>query len=197
MKINILSGTAAPLEGNDIDTDQIIPARYLIEITFENMGKYLFADLRYNPDQTPTDFILNKPEFANPSILFVDKNFGCGSSREHAPQAIKRYGIKALVGESFAEIFSGNCLALGIPLVTVAKNDLDKLKQQAYQDPTTIFTLDLEKKTVSYHNVAVNVDLLEERRQSFLKGTWDVISLLKQNESKIDQLSQKLPYLSW
>ncbi len=120
-KINQIEGKAVPVEGNDIDTDRIIPARYLKEITFTNMGKYPFYDERFDAEGKPKGHPFDLPQFQGAHLLFVNQNFGCGSSREHAPQALMRWGVRAVVGESFAEIFAGNCTMLGIPTATSAR----------------------------------------------------------------------------
>ena len=127
MKITQITGTATPIRGNDIDTDQIVPARFLKEITFDNMGKYLFYDARFdNQDQTK-DHPLNNLNYLDSTIMIVEQNFGCGSSREHAPQAIKKAGFKLIIGHSFSEIFMGNCKALGVPAVQLPINDIHKI----------------------------------------------------------------------
>jgi 3-isopropylmalate/(R)-2-methylmalate dehydratase small subunit len=194
--INIIQGNAVPIPGNDIDTDQIMPARYLKEITFDRMGEFLFYDLRFTQEGQPKNYILDEAAYQNAAFLFVGKNFGCGSSREHAPQAIKRYGIKAIVGESFAEIFAGNCKSLGIPLVTAPYDIIKKIARQALNEPATVFTLDLTKKILSTEDEVFDIDLPETRRHSFLAGTWDAIKLLKDNNAKIEQLAKQLPYLN-
>src|SRR5512134_255490 len=125
VKITRVSGTAVPIRGNDIDTDRIIPARYLKEVTFARMGGYPFFDERFDASGKKKDHPLNDPEYQGASILFVNKNFGCGSSREHAPQALYRFGIQAIVGESFAAIFAGNCTIMGLPTVTAGPNEVD------------------------------------------------------------------------
>ena len=147
-KITQIEGKAVPIEGNDIDTDRIIPARYLKEITFTNMGKYPFYDERFDTEGKPTGHPFDLPQFQGAHILFVNQNFGCGSSREHAPQALMRWGVKAIVGESFAEIFAGNCTMLGIPTATVSQAEMRKLQALVKAKPDTKFVLDLEKKTL-------------------------------------------------
>ena len=124
VKITNIRGTALPMRGNDIDTDRIIPARYLKEVTFARMGDYPFFDERFDAAGKTKDHVFNDPEYRGASILFVNKNFGCGSSREHAPQALYRFGLKAIVGESFAAIFAGNCTIMGVPTVTVGAPEM-------------------------------------------------------------------------
>ena len=130
-----LNGRGIPLPGDDIDTDRIIPARYLREITFETLGRYAFYDVRFDEKGNRKEHPLNDPRFAGGNILIVNRNFGCGSSREHAPQSLMRMGIAAFIGESFAEIFSGNCTALGLPAVRVSHQDAQELQALVNADP--------------------------------------------------------------
>ena len=134
-KIIHITGRAVPVIGNDIDTDRIIPARYLKEITFSRMGQYPFYDERFTADGKMKDHPFNKPQYDGASILVANANFGCGSSREHAPQALGRWGIKAIVAESFGEIFAGNCAMLGIPALAASKSDVAALQKLALEDP--------------------------------------------------------------
>ena len=134
-KIIHITGRAVPVIGNDIDTDRIIPARYLKEITFSRMGQYPFYDERFSADGELKDHPFNKPQYDGASILVANANFGCGSSREHAPQALGRWGIKAIVAESFGEIFAGNCAMLGIPALVASKSDVAALQKLALEDP--------------------------------------------------------------
>src|SRR5919109_2263087 len=148
VKITQVSGRAVPIHGNDIDTDRIIPARYLKEPTFARMGEYPFFDERFDSTGKKKDHPFNDPEYRGASILFVNKNFGCGSSREHAPQALYRFGIKAIVGESFAAIFAGNCTMMGLPAVTVSAADIETLMKTVENNPRTQFMVDIEKKII-------------------------------------------------
>ena len=154
-KISKISGTAVPVRGNDIDTDRIIPARYLKEVTFARMGEYPFYDERFDAQGKSKPHPFNDPKYQGASILFVNKNFGCGSSREHAPQALYRFGIKAIVGESFAAIFAGNCVMLGFPAVTVGEREIEELIRSAESDPQIKFALDIEAKKLSYGTKSV------------------------------------------
>src|SRR6059058_4973495 len=146
VKITQVSGTAVPIRGNDIDTDRIIPARYLKEVTFARMGDYPFFDERFDASGRKKDHPFNDPEYQGASILFVNKNFGCGSSREHAPQALYRFGIQAIVGESFAAIFAGNCVMMGLPAVTVSSAEIEELMQSSEKNPQTVYAIDLVTK---------------------------------------------------
>ena len=145
-KIAKIEGKAIPVEGNDIDTDRIIPARYLKEITFTHMGKYPFMDERVDSQGKSKGHPFDMPQYQGACLLLVNQNFGCGSSREHAPQALMRWGIKAILGESFAEIFAGNCTMLGIPTMTVPQADIQRLQKMAKDNPKAVFTVDLEKE---------------------------------------------------
>src|ERR671922_337142 len=143
VKITQVTGTAVPVRGNDIDTDRIIPARYLKEPTFARMGEYPFFDERFDSSGKPKPHPFNEPKYKGASILFVNKNFGCGSSREHAPQALYRFGINAIVGESFAAIFAGNCTIMGVPAVTVSAADIETLMKTVENDSRTQFIVDI------------------------------------------------------
>src|SRR5499433_3604072 len=150
VKITKITGTAVPIKGNDIDTDRIIPARYLKEVTFARMGDYPFFDERFDASGKKKDHPLNDPEYNGASVLFVNKNFGCGSSREHAPQALYRFGIQAIVGESFAAIFAGNCTIMGVPAVTVSAKEMEQLMKSVEDNPQTWFTVDIENKKITF-----------------------------------------------
>jgi len=195
-RIERIEGTAVPVEGNDIDTDRIIPARFLKEITFSNMGQYPFYDERFAADGRKLGHPFDDPKFQGASLLFSNENFGCGSSREHAPQALFRWGVKAVVAESFAEIFAGNCAMIGMPVVTVSGSDLRKALQAVQADPKTRFALDLANKTLSWSGNSVAIDLPEGRRQALMKGTWDSTSLLLSNAGRTAEVAGRLPYIS-
>lgn len=189
-----ITGTAVPIVGNDIDTDRIIPARFLKEITFEKMGEYLFYDVRFDQQKNPKEHPLNEIRFLGASIAFVNKNFGCGSSREHAPQAIKRFGIQAVVGESFAEIFAGNCQQIGVPAVKVSEKDIQFLQDYVQKNPTTQFELDIAKKELRFSGQSVSIEMPESRQKAFLTGSWNVLNLLKMNSGLVHDKHNTLPY---
>jgi 3-isopropylmalate/(R)-2-methylmalate dehydratase small subunit len=196
-KIIIIEGTAVPVEGNDIDTDRIIPARYLKEITFANMGKYPFYDERFDEKGAPKGHPFDEPQYRGARVLFVNQNFGCGSSREHAPQSLMRWGIQAIVGESFAEIFAGNCTMLGIPTATISQTDMLKLQALAKEKPQTKFMVDLEKKSISADGKEiVKFEIHESKRNALVNGTWDSTGLLLANASKTVEVAKSLPYVS-
>ena len=196
VKITKVAGTAVPIRGNDIDTDRIIPARYLKEVTFARMGDYPFFDERFDASAKKKDHAFNDPEYKGASILFVNKNFGCGSSREHAPQALYRFGIKAIVGESFAAIFAGNCTIMGLPTVTVKANEMEQLMKSVEENPRTEYIVDLENKTLSYSNHKIAIDLPETYRKALTSGSWDSTALLRSNLEQVRKTASKLPYMS-
>ena len=196
-KITQIEGTAVPVEGNDIDTDRIIPARYLKEITFTNMGQYPFYDERFDSEGKPKGHPFDLPQFQGASLLFVNQNFGCGSSREHAPQSLMRWGVRAIIGESFAEIFAGNCTMLGIPTATVNHGEMMKLQTLIKENPQTKFMLDLEKKTLLKEGKEyLKFDIHETKRNALVNGTWDSTSLLLANGDKTAAIAGKIPYVS-
>ncbi len=191
-EIEQVTGTAVPLLIDDVDTDRIIPARYLRCVTFEGLGEHVFEDDRRQDPNHPFD----DPRFQSASILIAGRNFGCGSSREHAPQALVRWGIRAIVAESFAEIFFGNCTSLGIPAVTAARSDLQRLAEAVQNDPKLTVTVDLNAKRVRFGDQAFACEIPEEARQALVTGQWDFLSQLLKAEEKIRQTASRLPYLN-
>ncbi|HEY7320782.1 MAG TPA: 3-isopropylmalate dehydratase small subunit [Candidatus Binatia bacterium] len=196
VQITRVTGTAVPIRGNDIDTDRIIPARYLKEVTFARMGDYPFFDERFDASGKKKDHPFNDPEYKGASLLFVNKNFGCGSSREHAPQALFRFGIQAIVGESFAAIFAGNCTMMGVPTVTVSAQDMETLMQSVEENPKTEYTIDLNSKTLSYGGHEIAIDLPETYRKALTAGSWDSTALLRANLEQVRKTASKLPYVN-
>jgi 3-isopropylmalate/(R)-2-methylmalate dehydratase small subunit len=193
-QVKSVSGRGIPLVGNDIDTDRIIPARFLRCITFEGLGSQVFADDRAQMNgQHPFD----QSQYQGSTLLVVNRNFGCGSSREHAPQAIAKWGIKALVGESFAEIFFGNCVAMGIPCVTASPNDVQTLQNWLATNPQTPVTLNLESMQVQLGEMTIPAAMAEGARNMFLSGTWDACGQLVAQAEQIQQTAAQLPYISW
>lgn len=195
VKIVKVSGTAVPMRGNDIDTDRIIPARYLKEVTFARMGEYPFFDERFTADGKKKDHPFNDPEYSGASVLFVNKNFGCGSSREHAPQALNRFGIKVIVGESFAAIFAGNCTMMGVPTVTVGEKDMQQLLKSVEENPKTEYMVDLASKTLSYGKLTIPIDLPDSYRTALMEGSWDSTALLRANLDQVKKTAATLPYI--
>ncbi|HEY8514558.1 MAG TPA: 3-isopropylmalate dehydratase small subunit [Candidatus Binatia bacterium] len=191
-----VAGRPIPLPGNDIDTDRIIPARFMTAITFDGLGELAFRDVRFGPDGKELPHPMNDPRYQakGPRVAVVNKNFGCGSSREHAPQALYRWGIKALVGESFADIFFGNCVAMGIPCVTASEADVAKLMQAVEEDPAHDMVVDVEARTVTYRGVSYPVTIPEGARTQLLKGTWDATRILVDALPLVRETAARLPY---
>jgi len=192
IKVVKVTGRAIPVIGDDIDNDRIIPARYLKEISFSKMGKYPFFDERFNADGSRKDHVFNDDRFQEASILFTNVNFGCGSSREHAPQALHRWGIKAIVAESFGEIFAGNCAMLGIPAVVASKSDVAKLQMITTQDPNVEFSINLNDMTVTAGNLSVSVAMHTSIRKTLVEGTWDSTSMMLENAGQVENVSERL-----
>jgi 3-isopropylmalate/(R)-2-methylmalate dehydratase small subunit len=193
-----VTGPAIAVRGNDIDTDRIIPARYLKCVVFDGLGTHVFADDRAQLRERGQTHPFDDPRRAAARILLVNKNFGCGSSREHAPQAIMRWGhgIGAIVGESFAEIFAGNCQALGIPCPTAATADLAGLTAACEADPSLEFRLDLEAMTLTAGARVVRLAMPAGPRSQLLAGTWDSTAELLAARQDIAATAGRLPYLS-
>ena len=192
-KITKINGRCISLIGNDIDTDRIIPARFLKCVNFDSLGESVFTDDRETlKGKHPFDLEENK----NATILIVNSNFGCGSSREHAPQALMRWGIKAIIGESFADIFYSNCIAIGIPCFTLPKKSIQVI--QKYIDNQSLF-LEIEIKDSLAKSKDLNFDLeiKESSRKMFLSGEWDATSTLLENENLIENKFKNLPYLKF
>lgn len=193
-KITQITGQGVPLVGNDIDTDRIIPARFLRCVTFDGLGEQVFADDRIQAQgKHPFDL----PQYQAANILVVNANFGCGSSREHAPQALARWGIQAIIGESFAEIFFGNCVAIGIPCVVADSKAIAQLQQRIQNNPQTQIEINLETKSVRCSDLTTKVMLAEGISKMFLTGTWDSCGQLVNQTEQIQATASKLPYLSW
>lgn len=191
-RITSVSGTALPLRGNNIDTDRIIPARFLRSVSFEGLEEHLFEDDR---QQAGAAHPVSNPAYRDAALMFVEANFGCGSSREHAPQAIQRRGIRALIGVSFSEIFFGNSVALGLPCVTVSAAAAVRLLAATEEDPAAVFVLDLQQMQLSGGGVTCPVVLPSAARESFLSGTWDATGLLLDRYDDVQAVAARLPYL--
>ncbi|NJP12027.1 MAG: 3-isopropylmalate dehydratase small subunit [Leptolyngbyaceae cyanobacterium RU_5_1] len=193
-EVKVVSGRGIPLPGNDIDTDRIIPARFLRCVTFDGLGAQVFADDRAQANgQHPFDL----SQYQGAEILVVNANFGCGSSREHAPQALSKWGIKAIVGQSFAEIFWGNCVAIGVPCLIAAPEDIQQLQTLIKENPEVNVMVDLENLSVKSDGLSIPVRMNEGSKQMFLQGTWDNCGQLVSNAEKIKTTATKLPYLNW
>ena len=196
MKITTVTGKAIAIVGDDIDTDRIIPARFLKEITFANLGKYPFFDERFNDDLSEKDHPFNHQNRQGSKLLFVNKNFGCGSSREHAPQSLRRWGIQAIIGESFAEIFASNCITLGIPAVTASDADIQRVQELCEAQPEAEWTVSLDTCKLSFGSEQVEIYMKDHHRKTLMDGLWDSTSLLHANLDKVGDLYSSLPYTS-
>ena len=192
-KILQISGKCISLIGNDIDTDRIIPARFLKCINFDELGKSVFEDDRKTlKGRHPLDLEENK----NASILIVNSNFGCGSSREHAPQALMRWGIKAIIGESFAEIFYSNCVAIGIPCFTLPKKSIQDI-QKYIENKSLFLEIDLKKCLAKSKDLNFILEIKESSRNMFLSGEWDATATLLENETLVERKFKELPYIKF
>ena len=185
-----IEGRGIPVRGNDIDTDRIIPARYLRSITFEGLGEHAFED-----DRKEGGHPFDDPRFQGASLLIANENFGCGSSREHAPQALMRWGIRALVGQSFAEIFQGNCTAMGLPCVTVDEEAIRSLMDEVEADPALCAKLDLREKTLSCGATVLPIDIPDGNRVQLLEGAWDATGMLLEAADAVRAVAARLPYI--
>ena len=192
----VITGPALAVRGNDIDTDRIIPARFLKCVVFDGLGEHAFADDRAQARERGETHPLDAPAHAEARLLFVNRNFGCGSSREHAPQALMRWsqGIQAVVGESFAEIFAGNCLALGIPCVTVDDATIRSLMDRAEREPALQFRLDLEAGRIEAGDDGWTVSIPDGPRRQLIDGRWDSTGELLAARDAIAETAARLPY---
>lgn len=194
-----ISGRGIPMPGNDIDTDRIIPARFMRCVTFDDLGKYAFYDERFDAGGSPLPHPMNDPKYTGGSILITGKNFGCGSSREHAPQSLHRTGIKALIAESYAEIFHGNCTMMGIPAVTVSHEDREVISRLVEENPDVEITVDVERCVIITRGtdpVELPCSMNEGYRLALTSGRWDTTSLLLENINGIKKTAAGLPYMA-
>ncbi len=185
-------GRGIPLFGNDIDTDRIIPARFLKMVTFEGLGEHAFEDARKQNPEHP----FNSPAYRGASVLVVGENFGCGSSREHAPQSLMRWGIAAIVGISFAEIFFGNCVTLGVPCLSTAPADIDWLQKAVGREPGKSVTVDVDRQEVRFGDRVIEATMPDGPRNQLVGGTWDSTAVLLEAGAAIESTAEKLPYVS-
>jgi 3-isopropylmalate/(R)-2-methylmalate dehydratase small subunit len=187
-----VAGRGIPVTGNDIDTDRIIPARFLKEVTFESMGEHAFEDAKKANPEHP----FNQPAYKGASVLVVGQNFGCGSSREHAPQALMRWGIRAIVGGSYGEIFFGNCTMLGIPCLTISQADLEWLQKAVERAPKETVSVDVEKQQVRFGDKTIQARIPDGPRNQLVQGSWDSTAVLLEAGAAIEATAKKLPYVS-
>jgi len=190
LRILSVEGTALPLAGDDIDTDRIIPARYLRAVSFEGMEAHVFED-----DRKTTSHPFDDPRFAGARIMIVHRNFGCGSSREHAPQALYRWGIRAILGESFSDIFFGNAAMMGLPCLTAARPDLDELMALVERDPARGVRVSLETLDCVSERFTCRVKIPAHAREAFVSGAWDTTGMLLERYDEVRHVASRLPYL--
>jgi 3-isopropylmalate/(R)-2-methylmalate dehydratase small subunit len=195
-KITRVAGRAVNVPGNDIDTDRIIPARFMKCVTFDGLGEYLFYDMRKNADGSDKPHPLNDPRFKGASILLSGMNFGCGSSREHAPQALQKYGIRAVIAEGFAEIFYGNSATLGMPCVTASRADIEQIAAAVLADPGVEVVIDLVNQKVLFAGKSVAGSIRESARDALVNGRWDPIGELIEGAGTAAQVAGRLPYMA-
>ncbi len=195
-KITRVVGRGVYVPGNDIDTDRIIPARFMKCVTFDGLGQYLFYDVRKNADGTDKAHPLNEARHAGATILLSGSNFGCGSSREHAPQALQKYGFRAVIAEGFAEIFFGNSATLGMPCVVASREDIARIASAIDADPSLEVSIDVAGQTVSFAGQTVKVEVRESARDALVNGRWDPIGELLEGASDAAKVANGLPYMS-
>jgi 3-isopropylmalate/(R)-2-methylmalate dehydratase small subunit len=191
-RVEKIRGTALPLRGDDIDTDRIIPARFLKSVSFEGLEAHLFEDDRQQLDQHP----VSNPAYRSATVMLVNANFGCGSSREHAPQAIRRRGIQAVIGQSFSEIFFGNSVVLGMPCPTASAETMNALMTAVERDPSMEIVVDLSAMRLTADGQAYELSLPPAAREAFLDGSWDATGLLLERYEEVEAVAARLPYVS-
>lgn len=194
--IDRVAGRGLPLRGHDIDTDRIIPARFLKSVSFEGLETHAFEDDRKQLEERGQVHPFANPRFAGARVLIVNGNFGCGSSREHAPQAIQRWGIRAVVGESFSEIFFGNSVALGMPCLTVSAQDAEALLAAVEAEPHTEVSVSVGEQTVTANGNTYSASIPAGAREAFTRGTWDATGLLLDDFDRVRDVAGRLPYVA-
>jgi 3-isopropylmalate/(R)-2-methylmalate dehydratase small subunit len=195
-KIQVIDGRALPLRGDDMDTDRIMPARFLKSITFEGLEQHVFEDDRLAAKRTGQVHPFDDPKFQGASILLANRNFGAGSSREHAPQGLHRWGIRAVVAESFAEIFFGNSLMMGLACVTASAQDVAALMSLVERNPNATLKVDLQAGTCQAPGLTVAISIPDHVRDSLMTGAWDTTGLLLDSYEQVERTAAKLPYLA-
>ena len=195
-RVSRIVGTALPLRGNDIDTDQIIPARFMKVVTFDGLGQYAFYDVRFDENEQQNQHPFNEAQYKGAKILISNSNFGCGSSREHAPQALMRFGIEAVVAESLAEIFAGNCAAMGVPAVRMTRDQIEELQSTVEADPAIQIEIDLLSETLKAGAREYHFHISSSYRSALLSGSWDSTAVLLSQREAIQRKGKSLPYLN-
>jgi 3-isopropylmalate/(R)-2-methylmalate dehydratase small subunit len=202
LKITRVEGRALPMRGDDIDTDRIMPARFLRSVTFDGLEQHLFEDERTGSaagdgrDRSAALHPFDDPRYRGASILLVNRNFGCGSSREHAPQGLHRWGIQAIVGESFSEIFFGNALMIGLPTLTATPADVRELMTRVEANPEASVSVDLQAGMCEVNGFRCTVTIPANARDAFVTGAWDTTGLLLERYGEVDAVAARLPYVS-
>lgn len=194
-KISQLAGTGVYVPGDDVDTDRIIPARFMKCVTFDGLGEYAFYDERFEEDGRPKAHAIDHPKYAGATILLAGRNFGCGSSREHAPQALYRHGFRAVLAESFAEIFFGNAITLGMPCLVMDGRDIRALAALIDEAPQTEMNIDIPNSEVSMADVSFPAVLPDHAREALVNGRWDAIADLLEGLDAVKSTADKLPYM--
>jgi 3-isopropylmalate/(R)-2-methylmalate dehydratase small subunit len=195
-KITTISGRGVHVPGNDIDTDRIIPARFMKCVTFDGLGEYLFHDVRRNADGSAKQHPLNDPRFQGATILLSGANFGCGSSREHAPQALQKHGFRAMIAESYAEIFFGNCTTLGMPCLGASRADVQKVAAAVAANPAVEITIDLGRSEIRFAGQTIRAVIRDSAREALINGRWDAIGDLLEGVGDVKRVAAGLPYLT-
>ena len=194
--VDSISGRAVPLRGHDIDTDRIIPARFLKSVSFEGLETHAFEDDRKQLAERGHTHAFSDAKYAGASILLVNGNFGCGSSREHAPQALQRWGIRAVVGESFSEIFFGNSVALGMPCLTVSARDAEALLSAVEQNPRALLNVSVSGQTAELNGKTYQASIPAGAREALTSGTWDATGQLLDDFDQVRAVANNLPYIA-
>ena len=193
-KIALIEGTAVHVPGDDIDTDRVIPARFMKCVTFDGLGEYLFYDVRFDKNGASKNHPLDDPRHKGAKILISGRNFGCGSSREHAPQALQKFGIQAVIAESFAEIFAGNCTTLGLPCAQLSGAGLARLVAAVQKDAKTIVKVDLAAGKVAWTGGEAPFEMKNGARESLLNGEWDALGQLLDGKEQVAKLAETMEY---
>jgi len=193
--IKKVTGTAVPVRGADVDTDRIIPARFLKCVTFDDLAEGMFYDERFETDGSSKNHPIDAEQYTGASVMVVGPNFGCGSSREHAPQSIKRYGFNAIIGVSYAEIFFGNSTGLGMPCVSMSLEDNEKMFAAIEEDPTLEVSIDLESMKVTFADRELPITMPDGAREALMNAKWDPIQELMDQQDAIEKVAEALPYV--
>jgi 3-isopropylmalate/(R)-2-methylmalate dehydratase small subunit len=194
-KLHVIEGRGLPLPGHDIDTDRIIPARFLKAVSFEGLEAHVFEDDRRMLAERGEQHPFDNPAYAGASVLVVNRNFGCGSSREHAPQALKRWGMQAVIGESYSEIFFGNSLVLGLPCVTVAEADATWLIARVTADPQLRVRVDVAALTITAGDRTIAASMPKAAHEALVSGAWDATGMLLDDFNEVQAVAARLPYV--